>query len=1026
MALGVAYWMGGGGPGVGQAPGPGLGPAQLMAHAGLAGGLIDGLSAQAPRPAPEPAEVAAGQAQDRQPEQPRGEPADEPAPAVPPAPAPGVAIVDGSQPNAAAQPGIAPPPAVDPLGRRLDDGVPTKLSFSNVPVGQVIPFIVEATGKVVLPQTIVLTRTITVLNDRQIPRSRALDLVFLALQQAGVAVVETPELIFLRDQTDIDRESLPVLGPDVSVLTRSDVGAIVQKVFLLRNANAANLGELLEDSIPEYAKIVVDADSNQLLITGPIVYLQRMEQVLTALDRPATAALQIETFPLIYADADAIAENLRELYSTTSNNNARGGNAQAQGGNRQTQQPQQGRAGGGAQNFQFPGFFGQNAQQQGGAVTSTNFRVTANTQQNSVTVLAESPVIEQIRRQIQDEWDLPLPEEAVIPRVYDLKNTDPVRVRDLLQGLFGSSAGSTATANPFAGFGGGGGGGAAQRAGASQGAGRLAGQFSFQAIPEAGRLVVVAKSPDNLAVIDQIIAELDQPVTGGLPEVIDLKHASAEDLAEQLNALLAQDGTLAQVRRQESELSPNQPLTSPFSDQGATDGAATDGGAADGGAADSNITFWWQRSRPPTDNAGSSNLVSKARIVPVARQNAVMVLAPAEFKPSIIELVHRLDRPGRQVLISAVIAELSSDDTTSVGFRFSNAPLSTILPDNIIGINSGVIDPASGGFAPVLSGTQAPLVPGLFNTSVLNLGVDVQGILQALSQKTDVRVLSEPRIFTADNQEAQFFDGQDIPFITDSQTTDVGALNQAFEYRAVGIVLRVRPRITPERNVDLSVNLQLSSIDPSATLFGGFIVDRRETTTQLIVQDGQTVVISGIIRSEDTDVRRKVPLLGDIPLIGPIFQSVDRIKSNTELVTFITPIVIENPVEQRRLNEPLRQRLDELRDELAKVAPEGWNAVGIPPDTTVRDPVPGSPAPALLSDPAAAPAAAPIPPSSPSGPAAPATPTTPAVIIDPQAAAAPGAPGPARAPSAEPPAAPLRQAPTRRRPQRDRGLGEPA
>ena len=118
------------------------------------------------------------------------------------------------------------------------------------------------------------------------------------------------------------------------------------------------------------------------------------------------------------------------------------------------------------------------------------------------------------------------------------------------------------------------------------------------------------------------------------------------------------------------------------------------------------------------------------------------------------------------------------------------------------------------------------------------------------------------------------------------------------------------------KDVDLRVNLELSSIQPQQTLFGGFIVDRRETTTQLIVKDGQTIVISGILRTEDSDIKRKVPLLGDIPLIGLLFQSMDKVKRQSELVAFITPRVVENTEKLDEVNREPRQRLEQLRKQL--------------------------------------------------------------------------------------------------------------
>lgn len=773
--------------------------------------------------------------------------------------------------------------AVDALGRRVTNGTTTTLAFRNVTVEQVVPFIVETTGKVVLPQAEVLTRRVTILNDRPMAQAEALDLVFLALHQAGIGVVETRDLITLRDISEVDRQSVPVLGADESTLDRRDLGTMVEKVFALRHASAANLGEVLKEATPDYAKLFIDEQSNQIIVRGNISLLQRIERIVTSLDRPSTAALNTATFRLRFADATQIAQNIRDLYEqqASSRNQASGSDAQDRfrrifGQQQDNQRNQRAGAAANRGSVEDPG---------NPVGTSVNLRVTANTQQNSVTVLAEESIIEQIRRQIEEVWDRPLPEEAVVPKIYDLKNTDPVKVRDLLEGLFGTpsaGAGTGATAQQ------------------SQGVGRLAGQFSFQAVPEAGRLVVISKSPDNLFVIDQIVEGLDQPQTAGLPEIVELKHASSEELAEQLNTLLAQEGTLAQIRRSESGLTEDSSNASPF----ASENTDAQGGQDDAASTPDIINFWWQRARPPTDNTGASNLVARIRIVPVWRQNAVMVLSPPEYRQSVVDLIRQLDQPGRQVLISAIVAEISLEDATSLGIRWSSQALTPNNPDNSVSL----------GFES--RNVQNNWLSGLFDTSVLNVNADLNVLLQALAELTSINILSEPRIFTADNQEAEFFDGQDIPFITDSQVNNDGNLVQSFDYRAVGIQLRVRPRITVNRDVDLRVNLELSSIQPQQTLFGGFIVDRRETTTQLIVRNGQTVVISGILRSEDSDIKRKVPLLGDIPLIGLLFQSTDTVVRNTELVAFITPIVVDNPDEVRDLNQPFRDRLDQLREQL--------------------------------------------------------------------------------------------------------------
>ena len=799
-----------------------------------------------------------------------------------------------------------PEPRYDPAGRRVVEGEPTVLAFKNVTVEQILPFLAESTGKVVIPQQDILSRKITVFNDRPIPRAKALDLVVLALREGGIAVVENHETVALRDIAEIIKTNPMVIGPDESVLDRTDLGTICGKVFTLRNSTAESYADVLKDVKPEYAKVSIDKESNRITIYGDIAMLQRMERMIGHMDQPGLTATHTETFRLRFADAEQIAAQINDLFSTSSpRNSVRGNNQRNQ------------------QNQQFNPF-GPRQQQQDQSSQSAQLKVSANTQQNSVTVVAEPTVLETIRHQIENFWDKELTPDKAQPKVYQLKNSDPVKVRALLEGLFGKGTGNTGTTGGGGGGQGnqgGGGGGQPTGTSSSPGAGPLAGQFSFQAIPDLGKIVVVAKSPDYFKVIDEIIADLDKVSDVGLPAIIELKHASAEDLAEQLNTLLAQDGTLASIKRAASGLESGAASVSPFSTTSNTSSTSTTSTDPNNTTATSanSISFWWQRSRPPTDKQLTSNLVGQIRIVPVWRQNALMVLAPVEYKNSVVQLISDLDRPGRQVLISAIIAEVSLEDATSLGLRWSSAALTPSKADNSISITN------------TSTNTKNDFLGGLFDTSVLNTNVNLNLVLQALAQKTGVTVLSEPKIFTSDNQEADFFSGQDIPFITQSQPNTQGNLVQSFDYKAVGIQLRVRPRITVQRDVDMAVNLQLSSIVQGQTLFGGAIIDRRETTTQLIVGDGQTIVISGILRSEDSDIVRKVPLLGDIPLLGWLFKSKERTKTNSEVLVFITPIVVDNPGEVSRVNQPYVDRLKQREDTVNKTNAKDKDKVGEEP-----------------------------------------------------------------------------------------------
>ncbi|MFB0985214.1 MAG: type II and III secretion system protein, partial [Phycisphaerales bacterium] len=144
----------------------------------------------------------------------------------------------------------------------------------------------------------------------------------------------------------------------------------------------------------------------------------------------------------------------------------------------------------------------------------------------------------------------------------------------------------------------------------------------------------------------------------------------------------------------------------------------------------------------------------------------------------------------------------------------------------------------------------------------------------------------------------------------------------SFEQEAIGIGLNVRPRITTEKNVAMEIEILLSNLS-SQLINDNPVVNRRQTTTTVTVKNNQTIVLSGIRREDDTDVERKVPLLGDIPLLGALFTSTEKSKSLVELVIFITPIVVDNPDENdTNFNVEERKRLDELSKPLEDMVKE--------------------------------------------------------------------------------------------------------
>jgi type II secretory pathway component GspD/PulD (secretin) len=146
-----------------------------------------------------------------------------------------------------------------------------------------------------------------------------------------------------------------------------------------------------------------------------------------------------------------------------------------------------------------------------------------------------------------------------------------------------------------------------------------------------------------------------------------------------------------------------------------------------------------------------------------------------------------------------------------------------------------------------------------------------------------------------------------------SLTTAEGAISENFVYVPVGTRLTVRPHVTQDGQVKLGVNLLLSRI-ASGTRGGNPTFDRRETTTHVTVQDGQTVMLSGITRQEEFEEVRKLPVLGDLPLLGPLFRNTDTLQRNRELVVFLTPEVIQPGQGQAKdAMQPYHDKLDQMR-----------------------------------------------------------------------------------------------------------------
>lgn len=362
-------------------------------------------------------------------------------------------------------------------------------------------------------------------------------------------------------------------------------------------------------------------------------------------------------------------------------------------------------------------------------------------------------------------------------------------------------------------------------------------------------------SGDNAARlrIRGLIAHLDTPLQGGgNAQVVFLKYAKAADLAP----------ILLGVAQFEAE-----------GQQGNANGAATSVNS--------------QRVDIQADETTNALIITAA---------------PAKFD-SLRRIITQLDIRRAQVLIEAIMAEVSTGLSKELGVQFAYVPterssgttpavgeLFTNSSANIAGLIAGGTDAA-----------LSAVTSGFFVGAAKLSGKDrFAALLRALEGDSATNILSTPQLLTLDNEEAEIIVAQNVPFIT-GQYTNTGsgtdtAVNpfQTIEREDVGITLRITPQINEGDSVILNVEQEASSLSPSP-IASDLITNKRSIKTTVLAQNEQTIVLGGLIEDTYTDDVQKVPLLGDIPLLGHLFRSTNTTKNKQNLMVFIHPVIIRDP-----------------------------------------------------------------------------------------------------------------------------------
>jgi general secretion pathway protein D len=439
------------------------------------------------------------------------------------------------------------------------------------------------------------------------------------------------------------------------------------------------------------------------------------------------------------------------------------------------------------------------------------------------------------------------------------------------------------------------------------------GHITLLAYPQNNSVLVRAPSEARANLAKAVIEKLDQPTDQpGNVHVVYLRNAEATKLAQTLRAVVSFDTSLPSVASATSghlsaSNTASQSNTSLSSGVGASaatpssSSQATQGGLSSGGAA--------------------------GFIQADSTTNTLIITASEPVYRNLRAVIDQLDARRAQVYIEGLIVEVDANKASEFGVQWAGA--SGNSSSNVrVGLLTGFTPQTSGNnlisqAAAKAAGTT-PLAPG----NGLTLGILNQSglgaLVHALETDTSANILSMPNLITLDNEEAKIMVGNNVPFITGQYTTVASSGSagispfQTVERQDIGLTLRVKPQVSEGGTVRMAIYQETSAISDT-TNPAGIITSKRSLDTNVLVDDGQIIVLGGLIDDNIQDSIEKVPALGDIPIIGSLFRYKTRSRVKTDLMVFLRPTVIRNNEQSVQLAV---DRYDFIRNEEAKQLPE--------------------------------------------------------------------------------------------------------
>ncbi|MBX2796241.1 MAG: type II secretion system secretin GspD [Myxococcales bacterium] len=414
--------------------------------------------------------------------------------------------------------------------------------------------------------------------------------------------------------------------------------------------------------------------------------------------------------------------------------------------------------------------------------------------------------------------------------------------------------------------------------------------------------LIVLANQDGHKAVRELIKKLDvdtDPTAGSQIHVVTLENAKAEEVAT-IMSQLSQEGS---------------------SNTGTDNRSA----AARRAAARANA-----RGQAPAAETGEDEergaiaaFDSGMRIAADENTNSLVIIADNDDFKIVKSVIDMLDIERKQVFVDAVVMELSSEDTETLGLAYHlpqqpSADATGFVGSQLGATSLGLTQDALSGLAFGVFG-QTVDVPVINPTTGLTEALPVPSFgiaLNAIKTFGSTNIISNPTLTTLDNEEAQITVGRKIPFPTTSGLNNLGQPVVSFQREDVAISLKVTPRINSANFVTLELEVEVQEVEESAqsaavtAAGGGFITSERTLQTVALVRDNQTMVIGGLVSSTEGQSESKVPILGDLPILGALFRSRGSTERKSNLMIFLTPHIIDDPddmLEIQRVKEAQRQ-----------------------------------------------------------------------------------------------------------------------